>query len=364
MSSRVLTHLIACAEVGDRAEDGSVWIELAASGRMYSQKRGGRSVEVDREHLQQMADNMAAFLAERWAGSNEDGTPRGVPIRLDLAHADADKDPADQAAAPMFRGHVVEAKLSERDGRAVLLGRVQWTDEGRLDAQALSVSIEAYPDRQSKATGEPIEGYMLTGVVLTDKPMVRDLRIAASDHEDPHTPEPRMPLSVRAREILALSESPAESAVEAAVLALAERAEKAEGERDTLKEQALRLSEERDTLKAELDKHAEAEAQRLDDQAVADGRITAAERPEFRKVRESVGVELAEKLYPAGRHNVTAKSTHGGADAKPMTLAEVEKHIADRTAALVAEGKSASEAIRLTLAEVNANPAMRDHLGA
>jgi len=331
------SDLIACAEVGDREADGSVWIELAASGRMYSQRRGGNAVEVGREHLQQMADNMAAFLGERWAGSNEDGSPRGVPIRLDLAHADADKDPADHAAAPMFRGQVVEAKLGERDGRAVLLGRVQWTDEGKLDAKALSVSIEAYPDRQSKDTGEPIEGYMLTGVVLTDKPMVRDLRIAATDHEDTPTPEPRMPLSTRAREILALSESPSESAVEAAVLKLSE-------ERDTLKIQALRLTEERDSLKAELDKHAEAEAERIDEQAVADGRITAAERPEYRKVRESVGIELAEKLYPKGKHNVTPKSATGGGDPVPFNIDE-------RIAFHTKHGASEMSAYNLALSE-------------
>jgi len=307
--------------VGDRADDDSVWIEIVRTGAHHAGHVGGTAssgqdkIEIDREFIDSLHRGTEAVLS--------DGRyPSGIPVRLDPTHAD-DTGPA--------CGRIVETATADLPGGGSrLLARVTWGAEGRRVIEAGeydSVSIEADPPGalQHKGTGEAIDEWALTGLVITNHPFIAGMEpLAASDR----LPEERdMSLIKLLLPALALAEGSTEAAVLAEVQRLKTAAEKSEA----LTESVRTLTEDRDKVAAEAKSLSEWKSKRMLDDACTAGRITAAERERYSRVVASLGEEEANAIFPDGRIKTAATSTSGanpdaeGAPTGPAAqLAEIQ----------------------------------------
>ena len=322
---------VAFAAVGDKEDDGTVWIELIRSGTHYSGSKGGTAasgqskIDITADWIASLARGAAAILA--------DGRyPTGIPIRLDPTHGDPD------GVAGAACGRVKEVSVDAlADGTTRLLGRVAWTAEGAEAVTAGrfdSVSIEADPPKsaQSKKTGKPIDDWTLSGVVVTNAPFIAGMEpLAASDTRKAR--EKQMP---QIRQALALAETADESAVLAEIANLRAAAEKVPVLETTLADVQAKLTEAR----AKVEAAEERETELLLDDYCERGRIDAGKRPDVKAALATMGREWVERNFPEQAVKTAAKAVTDPApsatDEDPVTLraSELEKQGATPIAAL------------------------------
>ena len=292
---------VAFAAVGDKEDDGSVWIELVRSGTHYSGHKGGtaasgqKKIDITADWIASLARGAAAILA--------DGRyPTGIPIRLDPTHGDPD------GVAGAACGRVKEVSVDElADGVTRLLGRVAWTAEGAEAVTAGrfdSVSIEADPPKsaQDKRTGKQIDDWTLSGVVVTNAPFIAGMEpLAASDRQA------REKQMFQIRAALKLAESADEAAVLAEIATLRAEAEKVPVVQATLDDVQAKLAEAREKVAASDAR----ETERLLDAYCAAGRIDAGKRDDVKLALSTMGREWVERNFPESAVKTAPKSSDG-----------------------------------------------------
>jgi len=330
------------AAVGDKQDDGTVWVELIRAGQHHSGRVGGaaasgqKSIDITAEDIESMHRGTAAVLA--------DGRyPTGIPIRLDPMHEDK--------TGAAF-GRVKETEVSRlADGTVRLLGRVKWTDAGAnviTAGEYDAVSIEAEPPGtvQSKTTGEPVDDWALTGVVITNHPFVAGMEPLAASEQGAGVERDDMREITKALSL-------AEDAGESVVLAEIERLRAEASKVDVLERTLSETQEARDTAASRVTDLEAKLTDRLLDDYCEQGRIDAGQRDDIRDALGKMGQEWVERNYRAGAHKVEPKGATGGIDANDESAPKsADDEFESTYQRLLSEGKSATEAY---------NKAMADH---
>jgi phage I-like protein len=265
------------AEVGERAPDGSIWIEGVRSGTHHA-VRSDRVATVTPDDIESMHRGFVTVLAEGWFGAGQ-----GAPIRNDPTHA-AFKGSADSALhARIGSIHETQVRLND-DASKSLLMRVTWTDQGRAlvdSKQFSSGSIEALPPgTPSKITGEPLADWSLVGFVITNTPMVGGLAPLAAADLPPSTQLEQDMTDKIINQALGLADTASDSERFEAIRLLTDKANKAEALELGLSE----VTASRDDLKTERDELADWRWDRVLSDAVSAGRIAPTQKDSYRQI--------------------------------------------------------------------------------
>jgi hypothetical protein len=163
--------------------------------------------------------------------------------------------------------------------RAALFARVEWTDIGALEVgrkyfRYVSMGIDL--TAKDTETGAPI-GARLIQIALCKNPFIKGMQPLSLTDESQGEEERTMALKLGAETLkaLALKDGAPEEALEPAILALAQKAARAD-----------QLDGELRALKAELAQAAEREIEREVDAAVEAGKVTPAERPQYLRLAQ------------------------------------------------------------------------------
>ncbi len=264
------------------------WIQITASGQHYA-RQGDRSVPLSDDDIHSMHRGFQTVKTEQWFS-------RGAPVTVNHATMSGALD----AESTKALAYIIDTRVEAVDGRAVLMGLADYTDEGRRRIRAgefQGFSIEAIPpaSARSKRTGELLGEWALIGGTLTNHPFVPGLSALAASEDVTPNPEIRM-LTLLSRLGLA------EDATEPAVLAeldrqLAER----DAQITTLGENLATVTADRDAKDAKLSELVARDKVRTLDDACAAGRCSAAEREDYWKALTLLGEEHAHRVYPEQR---------------------------------------------------------------
>ena len=327
---------VALADAGD----GPVWIELGAAGTHYG-RQGSRAVELTDADIDSMHRGFALVKSEGWF-------PRGAPIGVNHATMSGALD----AESTKALAYVTDTRVDLRDGRKVLMGLADYTDEGRRRVRAgefQAISLEAIPASaaKSKRTGELLGEWALIGATLTNHPFVPGLAAVAASEDV--TPERNMTEITTA---LGLAEDADEATLLAEIATLCETAGKVEA----LTEALATVEADRDALAERVTALAESDKARTLDDAVADGRCSMGERDDYWKALTLLGEDHAHRVYPEQRipTKTTAASTPTPKSSPDVggTYAQVQA----RAAALTEMGKHAAQAFSEAYREIVTTP--------
>ena len=379
----LLLSLLPSAE----SPEGDGWIDVCRSGTVYGGAAGPggkvRRVTLTPDELRRCAEaTNAAIAAGRWPG--------GPPIGANHASSVT----VDPMMARRF-GWVEALRVVDRDGETYLQARAAWTVEGRelVDGGAyggISAELDDASIAVDKDTGAPAGAWVLTGISLTNTPMISRLRpLPRSSAASLSLAEGAMPENGSLLAALrALAEAPSpegmdalcaswgamspetRSAVMAEIAAALSAAVPPPPEEVEMKEpegggaapsvtlaedprHALMLAETRRLTaevaalrKAAADRELAERRARLDGWQ-AEGRFGPAERPTIERLllTDGIGAPFVEATYPVGR--VTgAPAGRSGAE----RLAEGGKPVDRELAAVRAAAKMPGGLSSLTLA--------------
>lgn len=327
---------VALADAGD----GPVWIELGAAGTHYG-RQGSRAVELTDADIDSMHRGFALVKAEGWF-------PRGAPIGVNHASMSGALD----AESTKALAYVTDTRVEIRDGRKVLMGLADYTEEGRRRVRAgefQAISLEAIPATaaKSKRTGELLGEWALIGATLTNHPFVPGLAaVAASEGvtTERHMTEITTALGL------------AEDADTATLLAEIATLRASAGKVEALTEALATVEADRNAMAVRLTELAEADKVRTLDAAVESGRCSMGERDDYWKALTLLGEDHAHRVYPEQRipTRVTAvglKSPKTTAD-KPDVYGQVQA----RAAELTEGGKHAAQAFSEAYREIVTTP--------
>ena len=328
---------VALADAGD----GPVWIELGAAGTHYG-RQGSRAVELTDADIDSMHRGFALVKSEGWF-------PRGAPIGVNHATMSSALD----AESTKALAYVTDTRVDTRNGRKVLMGLADYTDEGRRRVRAgefQAISLEAIPASaaKSKRTGELLGEWALIGATLTNHPFVPGLAaVAASEGV---TTETSMFHEIATS--LGLTEDADAPAMLAEIATLRATAGKAEA----LAEALATVEADRDALAERVTALAESDKVRTLDDAVDAGRCSMGERDDYWKALTLLGEDHAHRVYPEQR--IATKRTAAGTPTPKATAdkPDVYAQVQARAAALTEMGKHAAQAFSEAYREIVTTP--------
>ena len=330
-------------QLDDSGDAAPRWVQITASGA-HCARQGDRAVELTTADVESMHRGFVLIKSEGWFA-------RGAPVGVNHATLSGALD----AESTKALGFIVDTRVdTDAAGRAVLMGLLDYTDEGRARVRAgefQGFSIEAIPadDARSKRTGEPLGEWALIGGTLTNHPFVPGLSAVAASERIHRTPEIRHMTTIAAR--LGLSED----AADAVVLAefnrqLTERDDKLAA----LAESLSTVTSDRDDLVARVETLSERDKVRTLDDACAAGRCSAAERGEYWKAYTLLGEDHARKVYPEQRIPTVAKAA---GEAPPVVaLTGLRERVAARTHELTENGQHPAGAFAAAYREIVNTP--------
>jgi len=310
------------AVVGEKSDDGTVWIELIRTGT-HRAGRAGFTAASGQEEIVITAEQIESLHRGTQVVLTDGRHPTGIPIRGTPDHSDE--------STPSV-GRVKETQVDTLDDGVVrLLGRVKWSARGEeivLGEEYDSVSIEADPPGtvEHRSTGEPVDDWAMLGVVITNHPFIGEMEPLAATVRAPDQQETDMDLKN-----LALAVGKPEDAAEAVILVEIENLKLAASKVPVLEESVTTLTTDRDALKASLDTLSAAERDRVIEQACVDNRITAGEKEQYGRALSLLPAEDVEATYPIGRIKGASRAAGGGGD--PDTLSPQDAVIAEVRAA-------------------------------
>jgi hypothetical protein len=320
------------------------WIEITAAGQHYA-RQGERAVPLSDEDIDSMHRGFQLVKAEQWFS-------RGAPVTVNHATMSGAVD----AESTKALAYLIDTRVDTTDGRRVLMGLADYTDEGRRRIRAgefQGFSIEAIPpaSARSKRADKPLGEWALIGGTFTNHPFVPGLAaLAASETVSPN-PEPRPMLTLLHR--LGLAEDAAEVAVLAELdRQLSERDDKIAA----LDESLSTVTADRDAQAAKLVELAERDKDRTLDDACAAGRCSAAERDDFWKAYTLLGEEHAHRVYPEQRIPTSPASTAPKAPASAPVTGGVYAEVAKRAKALSETGTHPAAAFAEAYREIVTTP--------
>lgn len=361
MPGHILNALRAGAQKfthGDRLEDGSVWLEVFRSGVHMSPFVDGQVLADPRRAITDMVETLPMIIEQGWHGAG-----MGIPFRVDPDHSMGGWF-GGNAEGLAAAGQVLELRADEDDaGELVMLARVAWTEMGRKALEVFrSCSVEFFTPgklrhRSGPNKGEPIDQYVLTGIVLTNNPMVVNLQPVAASFDAPSYSERTMPLTPETLALLGLDADADADAVTRAVkkniITATERS--AQLEAVTAERDAFR--DERDTLMA-------SEIERAADRALGDGRIIEKQVARYKEIAVEHGIAFADETYCVEVVKTAPRTPdlRGGGDngkppeqtpePAPTTAAEVEALIEKRADAMKASNPGMSPGIAYQKAQL------------